>query len=361
MSAAVLALLFQLASFAPPQATDYVVHLEIVPGHDASSGDRRIVYRAGSLIRTDWTLYQDSTGSTYVDLARGLSVSASRNREGVLTGVTIHPSADLSSGRRQRRLPTGRHDRVLGESCTIWRILEENAGSGSEICETADGILLWRAFWYPPGNRTVMYERATAVERRSVRREELLPPRTLLALAAEPPATGAAGMAGPDYEVEMAGEDRADGSYVLRSHGSFFSQERRERGEHSFYVSNRAVRVSYSETDAGRPLSLEINRVGTRPFDALVARWERVPGRAPERVLGETCTWQDNMAIRSDEQNYECRTADGIALKTETGGHWGPVRHFTARRLSRRPLADADFAPPARALDWAAWGITPAP
>ena len=37
--------------------------------------------------------------------------------------------------------------------------------------------------------------------------------------------------AAPDYEVEMVGGDPADGSYVVRRHGRFYSQERREPGE----------------------------------------------------------------------------------------------------------------------------------
>ena len=231
MSAAALVLLLQLASYASPQAVDHVVHLEIVGRHGASSGDRSIFYRSGSLIRIDSSSYGRTTESNYIDLARGLTVSALRDRDGGLQRVTIRRPFD-----RPRRLPpTGRQDRALGEGCTIWRLTDERMGGNTEICETADGILLWQAFWYPhSADRTVMYRRATAVERRPVRPEEILPPRNLLArVLAEPSSGTPVTEPKPDHEVEMVGDDPQDGSYVLRHHGRFFSNARRTPDERS--------------------------------------------------------------------------------------------------------------------------------
>jgi hypothetical protein len=356
--AASLVLLFQLDSLAPSRAADHVVQLEVVEGR-GSAGDRSIVYRSGNLIRSDSTQYGRSTWNTYTDLARGLVVSSARDSNGDLERVGIDRALALP-----RRLPpTGRRDRALGESCTVWRLTQENRDTGTEICETDDGILLWEAFWYPrPTDRTVMYRRATAVERRAVRPAELLPPRDLLALALTPPPATPAAATEPDYEVEMAGEDPAEGHYVLRRHGRFFSNVRQASGERVQYVGNGAVTVEFREDEAARPLSLSIQRAGSGPFDRIIARWERVPGRRPERLLGETCTWQENVAIQSMDWDHECRTADGITLKTESWSHWTQrTRRFTARRVSRRPLSETDFAPPARALDWAHWGLTPVP
>lgn len=360
MSVAPLALLVQLASFAPSQAADLVVHFEIVEGHGASSGDRSTIYRSGSLIHTDWTLYGNTTGSSYFDRALGLAVYASRNRDGALVGVSVRIGQSVS---QPRRLATGRHDRTLGEDCTILRLIEENRMSGTEICETADGIPLWEAFWYPHSNdRTVMYKRATTIERRPVRPEEVLPPRDLLALAFATVTPVRAGTAGADYEVEMVGDDPADDSYVIRRHGQFFSEARRTPRERSLRVSNGTILVNYEENETGQPRSLEISRTGEHPFAESVPRWDRLPGRPRAQLLGETCTWQEDAAMQSTDQNYYCRTADNIVLKTETLFHWtGRTQRFTARRVSRRPLQDADFAPPARILDWAYWGITPAP
>lgn len=364
MSASLLLVLAQVAS-AAPQAADHVVRLEIVEGHGASSGDTTVTYRSGSLMRTDSTLYGSAGETTYADLASGLRVSVSRDEAGIVQSVGIGRFSPGSFD-QPRRIPTGRRDRALGENCAIWRLMADNQDSGTEICETADGVLLWEDFWYPHGNRTVRYRRATSVERRPVRREELLPPRNLLslAMAAPAPAAAPAETDSPDYEEEMVGSDPADGSYVRRRHGRFFSDEWRVRGEHSWLVSNGAISVNYGEDETGRPLYLQIDRPGRWPWIrrmTIPPRWEPVAGRVPEEVLGETCVWQDNLAFRSTQQDYECRIADGIALKTEVGGHWGPLQHFTARRLSRHPLRDEDFAPPARALDWATWGITPAP
>jgi hypothetical protein len=359
MAVAALVMLFQLAGFAPPQAADHVVRHEIVAGHGASSGDRSIVYRSGSLIRIDSTMYGGPMGTSYTDLARGLVVSSQRDRAGVVQAVAIGRSFE-----RPRRLPpTGRQDRALGESCAIRRLTDERMGSNSEICETSDGILLWYAFWYPhSADRIVMYMRATAVERRPVHPEEVLPPRDLLALGLTPPPATAAAPSEPDHEVEMVGDEPADGSYVQRRHGRFFSNARQTPGERTLYIGNGAITVDFKEDEAGRPLSLTIARVESGAFDRRAARWERVSRRRPERLLGETCTWQEDAAVRSTDRHYYCRTGDGIVLKTEAWYHWtGRTQRFTARRLSRQPLRDADFAVPPRALDWANWGITPVP
>lgn len=361
MAVAPFVLLVQLANFeasSPPAGL--VVQYELVEGHHASSGDRSTVYRSGSLTHIDSTLYRNSMESSYLDSARGLAVSASRAHDGTLLSVSVR--LNQSPG-QPRRIPTGRHDRALGEDCTIWRLLDEQRGISTEICETADGIPLWEAFWYPHSdNRTVMYKRATAIERRSVGPGELLPPGDLLALAFAPVARVQPGAADPDFEVEMAGDDPVDGNYVTRRHGRFSSETRYTPAGRSLRVSNGTILVAYEANESGEPRSLEIHRTGEHPFVELVQRWVRVPGRPPVRLLGETCTWQEDAAYRSTDQAYYCRTADGIVLKTETSYEWtGRTARFTARRVSRRPLNDADFAPPARIFDWAFWGISSRP
>ena len=360
MFVAPLVLMLQLADLAAsPPAGDQVVHFEVVERHGASSGDRSTLYRSGNLSRTEGTQYGNTRWSSYVDRTRGLDVFASRNRDGTLLRVRI----DRPVSQPQQRLPTGRHDRALGEDCTIWRLVAENGMAGTEMCETTDGVPLWEAFWYPHSDdRTVMYKRATAIERRSVRPAEVLPPRDLLALAFAPVAPVRQGAAEPDHEVEMVGDDPADGDYVTRRHGPYSSVARRTPEGRSLRVSNGTIAVTYDENETGQPRSLEIARSSENPFQRAVPRWERVPGRPRVRLLGETCTWQEDTAIQSTDRFYACRTADGIVLKTEATFHWtSRTQRFTARRVSRRSLNDADFAPPARILDWAFWGITPAP
>jgi hypothetical protein len=352
-----IVLLVQLANFAPSPAPEgLVVHFEFAEGLDAASSGRSIVYRSGSLIHTDSTIYGDRTASEYVDRARGRFVTASRDRNGALLRVSVWIDQSASQA---RRIPTGRHDRALGEDCTIWRLMDP-AGLDTEICETADGIPLWEAFWYPrPDDRTVMYQRAIAIERRSVGPAELLPPRNLLALALalaplSPVQTVAAE---PDYEVEMVADDPADGTYVTRRHGRFSSIARHMPGQRSLQVSNGTISVFYEENETGQPRSLEIRRRGERR----PSRWVPVAGRPVAYVLGETCTWQEDAAFGSTDPTQYCRTADGIPLKRETYHEWtGHTERFTAHHVSRGLLNDADFAPPARILDWAFWGISPA-
>ncbi|HTU13175.1 MAG TPA: hypothetical protein VMG08_19965 [Allosphingosinicella sp.] len=364
MSATAVVLLLQLASHVPPRAVDHVSRIEVVTDYGASSGDRSIVYRSGQHVRVDGMQYGRIRGSSYRDLARGLVVSTAVDADGALLTVTIAPPYNQS-----RRLPpTGRRDRVIGEECAIRRVADERMGSNYELCETEDGIPLSYAFWYPrDGDRIVMYERATAVERRPVRPEEVLPPRDLLARVSAAPASAAApaAQAVPDHEVEMVADDPADGSYVQRHHGRHFSERRSSPEGRSLRTGNGALSFSYREDPAGRPLSLEITRGGATRLDRrirLELRWEPVLGRPPEHVLGETCTWQDNAAVRSTDRHHYCRTADGITLKTEAWFHWtGHTQRFTARRLSRAPLRDEDFALPGHVLQWGHWGITPAP
>lgn len=354
-----LALLLQLSTFQAPSAVDHVVHLEKLDQNGETNNERSILYRSGSSVRVESTSPL-SGWNTYADLTRGLEVSVQRGPDNSVQRVTIG-TPHLQS----RRLPaTGRRDQGLGENCLIWRLVRERSDTGNEICETADGILLWQAFWYPrPTDRTHLYMRATALERRPVRPEEVRPPRGLLALASEAsPPTVSTGTEPPDHEVEMVGDEPEDGSYVFRIHGAHFSEERRTPDEYSIRVGNGAVSSSYTHDEEGRPLSLEISRVGYYPLRQVVPRWVPVAGRAPEQLLGESCTWQDNAAIMSNDLHYLCRTADGITLKTESWFHWtNRTQRFTARRLSRAPLSNADFNLPPRALDWTHWGITPAP
>src|SRR6476469_6516064 len=102
MPAAVLALLFQLATYAPPQAVDHVVHLEIVQGHGSSSRDRGVFYRSGSHVRSEWSMFR-SRESEYTDLASGRVVAVMRDGNGVVQQVAIGPTLFRTS-----RLPPTR-------------------------------------------------------------------------------------------------------------------------------------------------------------------------------------------------------------------------------------------------------------
>lgn len=78
-------------------------------------------------------------------------------------------------------------------------------------------------------------------------------------------------------------------------------------------------------------------------------------------MLGERCTWQEDTGIQLSDAHYECRTSDRVPLMLEDHWHWvDAIDIYTARSLSRRPLGSHVFAPPAAAVDWAAWGVASA-
>lgn len=120
---------------------------------------------------------------------------------------------------------------------------------------------------------------------------------------------------------------------------------------------------SYSEEADGRPLTFDVTRIPNTLTTLLADNWAPVRGRRPERILGERCTWQVYTSVLQSDPDQSCRTADGIPLKTEQHREEDRSRVdvHVARSLSRRPLADADFALPARLFGWAAWGTAPAP
>ena len=148
---------------------------------------------------------------------------------------------------------------------------------------------------------------------------------------------------------------------VLRRQGNlrFNRQEGRDDGTLYFSGGDGTASYVYQVDPQGRATRLEAGLPRLRGWGG-DPRWEVVPGRRPRRVLGETCTWQDETSIRSSDIHYDCRTADGIPLMTETRWHWtGEVEIERARRLVRRPLTEADLTLPPEARDWANWGVAP--
>ncbi|HKR23775.1 MAG TPA: hypothetical protein VJS15_00815, partial [Allosphingosinicella sp.] len=167
---------------------------------------------------------------------------------------------------------------------------------------------------------------------------------------------------GTGYEVVLTSRPGGvERTTVLRRQGNlrFNRQEGRDDGTLYFSGGDGTASYVYQVDPQGRATRLEAGLPRLRGWGG-DPRWEVVPGRRPRRVLGETCTWQDETSIRSSDIHYDCRTADGIPLMTETRWHWtGEVEIERARRLVRRPLTEADLTLPPEARDWANWGVAP--
>jgi len=344
-----LPLLFQVAAVAPRAAVDHQVVMA-----DTNGVGRTTIRRSGSRLREDDP--GDPNQTTYTDLHSGLTVIVTVERDGSARELSVEPGGLRS----ERRLPpTGRRDRALGESCTVSRLVNQaptGDPSGTEVCETADGIPLWMARWSAAPPETHIWGRAVSLERRPIRAAELRLP-DLAAEAARFLRTARNTPRAVDYEVRFAAYSPNAGEEVTRRHGGLLSWEGSEGGVRDVTLTGDEGEIAYSEDAAGRPLSLRINATSRRPQS-----WRLWPNRPAEQVLGETCLWYSVTTNGGLDGSGECRTADGIPLRTESYYHLSsePLRR-TATSVSRRPLTDADVALPPRAFDWASWGVTSAP
>ena len=201
---------------------------------------------------------------------------------------------------------------------------------------------------------------AISVERRPVRPEEVRPPLDLFALV-QWPRLDPARAAERGHEVLLTSRLRGAQRALLRGQGNFASSRQEGRGSEGVYYSGSdgRVRYAYHVDERGRAVRLEAGLVRPRGWGGN-ARWEAVPGRRPQRVLGERCIWQDETSIRSTDIHYECLTADGIPLMTETHWHWtGETEIERARSIVRRPLIETELNPPPEARRWLTWLVTP--
>jgi hypothetical protein len=346
------------AEYLPAQAVDHVVVMDERRA-DCSNCPlhRRTITRSGSWVK-DERSYSDRTETIYSDFASGTSFTLHRNREGALVTLLVERNFEPEGRYGVRRRPTGRRDSGLGEPCEIWTLTTTLSQTEQESCESADGVLLWSR------SHGQVSPQAVSVERRPVRPEEVRPPADLLDRVPWPRFDRAAPMGQGGYEVELTSRSRGtERTSTLLSQGSLHSsrsEDRRDEGL-TFVAGDGRTSYRYQVDVRGRAVQLQAGLPRLRLND-IPARWEQVAGRNARRVLGEQCTWQINASLQSTDTHYQCRTTDGVPLMLEFNWHWDSVIDiYTARRVMRRPLTAADIAPPAAALDWASWGVTPAP
>jgi hypothetical protein len=76
-----------------------------------------------------------------------------------------------------------------------------------------------------------------------------------------------------------------------------------------------------------------------------------------EDILAERCEWFDLGVRWRGSHAYECRTHDGIVLKTDDLLMGEIVQAFTVVRIARRPIDLGEVMPPAELLDPKFWGL----
>lgn len=349
----------------PAQAADHVVVVEQAAMH-GSLARRREIRRSGPWLREE-TFARDRPGLSHSNFASGTTFQIARDPLGAILGVTASRD-EPGEYFRYRRTPTGRHDNVLGEDCQVWSLVRigDADGEGIEVqaCETADGIQLWSRALSRRNGTLLSDERAISLERRPVQPGEVLPPADFFSRAPWPTLAGAGAARG--YEVVLASTSRGRRlETVVRGQSGAGGSRSDDHidGDRSYWATDGTRRLSYRAGADGRPLRLSVEVIeaaSPRPVRLLSGRWEALPGRRAERVLGERCTWQEETSIRSTDAHYECRTADGVPLMLEDHWHWDSiVDRYRAERVARRPLTGADLSVPAAATDWASWGVAP--
>jgi hypothetical protein len=262
----------------------------------------------------------------------------------------------------------GERQTLLGETCTVWDV----ARSGHLVrssCITDDGIELWSKV--VGGYGILSSVEATRIERRPVAPDDVRPDdarraRELLAIGPwlRPAATSSDTQAGADYEVVMQLTSKPN-RYTspvrtTRRHGDWtFVDQTGGEAERRLTIENEAARFMMIFTSEGS---------GSRQRLMLYRLPDELPpplGGAPkdlnrsEQILGEKCEWFDVEPDSMDAGLDECRTSDGITLKSTTWSGWnnGGEQIFAATHLSRRPLRLDQVMPLPDLFEPKRWGL----
>ncbi|MCK9914489.1 hypothetical protein MXD81_35560 [Microbacteriaceae bacterium K1510] len=325
-----------------------------------------------------WTRIKQVTSgrddtTTYVKHSVPLTITVSHDLFGQTASITIIRGAE------KHRSPlwtydafkTGERDKLRDEVCDVWNVARHFSHDGPRnarrelnrlSCVTQDGIEVWNKF-VGDSYQGSLHE-AVSLERRPVAASEVEPPPDLLAWPSWAPT---APPARPDTATDAVTRLETDEGAsphgpmrVIRQHYPWRSVETVDiDGSRVFTLSHAQRLLSLSiEMDANdRFTSLSLRR--TPPDVAEAADKSLAPrdlGRT-ESVLGETCTWRDMRPGMMDAFDYQCFTADGIVLKSRSGGRARQTT-FVAKHLERKPLSLAEVLPSPATFEPQNWGIS---
>ncbi|HWE79940.1 MAG TPA: hypothetical protein VG270_15615, partial [Pseudolabrys sp.] len=211
---------------------------------------------------------------------------------------------------------------------------------------------------------------ATRIERRPVAPDEVMPDdsrraRELLTLGPwlRPAATSADTPAGADYEVVLQAQTANHAMPLIRAtrrHGGWTYVEETSGGVRRQLTIENSVarfRMQYRAEEADSLERLNLSRLPDEPAHPPTGVVPKDMNRS-EQILGEACEWFD-VVPSMDAGLLECRTSDGITLKSTFWNGWssGSEEIFTAVRLSRLPLRLDQVMPPPELLDPKHWGL----
>jgi hypothetical protein len=354
----------------PVRAVDYEARVRFISPPVPSRDGEFALLRSGSRIRQE-SRGPDGLGVSFSDFERATGISYLQWPDGRLRSLSINRVIP-SLGSNYRREATGRHDRMLGEVCDVWRLVRvgDTRRDGPEVlsCETTDGVQLWTRTLGLNG-AIIEESRTLSFRRRQVSAAEISPPAWVLRWENWRDLASPAGPVPPglrDYEVRLAAwrEESVQRSLVLRRRDGWTYSDSMTGDRRRVVVNNRAINLLYEATPDGRPITLQIYSPQLEHIrSADSASYTRAPGYAPARIAGETCFWSvfgvDGGHVEAAPEYRQCVTADGVPLGIFAAHHRIDA-DLIATAVSRETLPSAAMMPPAEAFNWAQWGIQPA-
>lgn len=257
--------------------------------------------------------------------------------------------------------PTGRTDRLLGETCRVWEVWRsKRTEMRHESCVTDDGIELW--YRSMSSGRVGETGRAVSISRAPLRRGDVMPPANLLSrdrfLAAARRLAGGYVSPIPDHVVSYglvpgASEERRSGSWSGKIKGLPGARTLGLRDDAS--GANLSLSRDY-RSGALSELHLFL------PAVAVTAGRPVMPDRnGPTAIVaGELC-WPPPKPASAEGvliiDGYEsCLSVDGILLRWSHAGriHTGE----TAASVVRRKVRFEEVFPRETPMSNRAWGLT---
>ncbi|ESQ87872.1 hypothetical protein ABENE_16660 [Asticcacaulis benevestitus DSM 16100 = ATCC BAA-896] len=342
-----------------PQAVDYTA--EMVLSHPGQKNDdRTMIYRSGKLQREESIAKGGIVLSSYADLATGLSWRVARQSNGNILSLSV---AARRPGEGYTLKKTSRTDKLLSETCTVWRLVfhrKPRPEDGyEEDCVTLDGVLLWHKIFYHDGG-VMDTTRAVAITRRPVKKSEVTPPARVLNLASYgnwQPGNGRL----PNDEVLLQGgqfKDSPPNQMILQRRMGvlWFEYDRNPLYQQHIYR-NATHQLRVTEDASGALMDIDIMPRKDRRQSITSQKLQTF-----ETILGERCQMFNMAPHIVDRGEKQCLTPTGLLLfKTIWSEGWsGGVR---AVRLTRGQVKTADMLPPADILTgkWVEQGALPKP
>lgn len=368
----------------PAKAVDHVTKRIVTPITGPPHEEHVTVARSGDLLRQDG-IANGKRFSVHTDLKTATSVSIVRNGEKAYSSVTINRPDPDDTYNIFRIFKTGERDRAIGEECEVWgtiRASEDKHSSRSVwlTCVTSDGIELWTRIKHR--SETVEYSRTVAIERRTISRRQLLPPRDALQVKAwvrrpEPTAIHDAAQEPWPVDHEVWLEGKASNllppfaiTQIIRHRCSWrYSDTAPRRGERQLHISDPVSGFSFYYRELGGiPIGLQfyLNDPDPEQFSMSSAAPPQnlaADHRDPQQILGETCRWDRLGRLRSDivvtsGYSAQCTTDDGVMLRSYNVAHRvNTVTDLVAVRLKRGSVRMEAVLPPSEVLDWRIWKI----